>query len=42
MATGLLALSKLEHDRRGVQLNMEIQYDTAQMPSAVQPEACYH
>lgn len=39
MAAGLLALSKLEHDRRGVKLNMEIQCDTGQMPSAVQPEA---
>lgn len=35
MAAGLLALSKLDHDRRGVKLNMEIQYDTGQMPSAV-------
>lgn len=42
MAAGLLALSKLEHDRREVKLNMEIQCDTGQMPSAMQPEACYH
>lgn len=41
-AAGLLALSKLEPDRRGVKLNVEIQYDTGQMPSAVQSEAWYH
>lgn len=40
MAAGLLALSK--SDRRVVKLNVEIQYATGQMLSAVQSEACYH
>lgn len=41
VAAGLLALAWLKHDRGGAKLNLETQYDTCQMPSAAQPEACY-
>lgn len=40
VAAGILVLARLDHSRRGATLNLEIQYNTCQMSSAVQPEAC--
>lgn len=39
VAAGLLVLPRLDRSRGT--LNLEIQYNTCQMSSAAQPEACY-